>query len=100
MTVENKKDLTVSRIIKASPSAVWAAWENPEHLVKWWAPVPFTTVSTKHEFHVGGGFGTIMKMEDGTEFYRAESCFLEIVENERIVWTSALQGPYPSVLGI
>lgn len=30
-------------------------------------------------------------MEDGSKF-GGEACFLEIVENERIVWTSALQG--------
>lgn len=92
MTSNNEKDLTVSRIIKAPRSAVWKAWQDPAHLVKWWAPEPFVTVSTKHEFCAGGGFGTIMRTEDGTELYNAEGCFLEIVENERIVWTSALQG--------
>ena len=34
------KDLTVSRIIKAPRSAVWKAWQDPEHFVKWWAPAP------------------------------------------------------------
>ncbi|MDA0786620.1 MAG: SRPBCC family protein [Proteobacteria bacterium] len=92
MTKNNEEDLTVSRIIKAPRSAVWAAWKDPEHLVKWWAPAPFTTVSNKHEFYVGGGFGTTMRTEDGADFYTGESCFLEIVEHERIVWTSALQG--------
>lgn len=94
MTKNNDKDLTVTRIIKASPSAVWKAWENPEHLVKWWAPAPYKTESTKHDFFVGGGFGTIMKTYDGTEFFNAEACFLEIIEHERIVWTSALQGQW------
>jgi len=90
--MKNNTDLTVSRIIKASPPVVWKAWKDPEHLVKWWAPAPFTTDSTKHEFYAGGGFGMIMRMQDGTEFYKGEACFLEIVEHKRIVWTSALQG--------
>jgi uncharacterized protein YndB with AHSA1/START domain len=92
MTMNNAENLTVSRIIKAPRSTVWKAWKDPKHLVKWWAPAPFVTVSTKHEFYASGGFGTIMRMEDGTEFYNAEACFLEVVENERIVWTSALRG--------
>ena len=91
MNATTDKDLSVSRIIKASRSAVWKAWANPEHLVKWWAPVPVVTVSTKHEFYAGGGFGTVMKMPDGNEFV-GEGCFLELVENERIVWSTALQG--------
>ena len=39
----------------------------------------------------GGAFNTVMRMEDGTEF-GGEACFLDVVENERIVWTSALLG--------
>ncbi len=84
-------DLSVSRIIKAPRSSVWEAWKDPKHLEKWWAPAPMTTISTKHELYPGGGFGTIMRMEDGIEF-KSEGCFLEIIENERIVWTSALRG--------
>lgn len=88
----NNKDLTVFRLIKAPRNAVWKAWEDPRQLVKWWAPLPFTTVSTKHEFRTGGGFGTTMLAADGSPFYSGEGCFLELVANERIVWTSALQG--------
>lgn len=92
MTTITDKDLTVSRTIKAPRSAVWKAWQDPEHLVKWWAPAPFTTASTKHEFYAGGGFGTIMRGADGSDFYDSEGCFLDVVENERIVFTSALRG--------
>jgi uncharacterized protein YndB with AHSA1/START domain len=91
MTMDGNYDLTVSRVIKAPRSAVWKAWNDPEQLVKWWAPAPFTTVSTKHEFYPGGGFGSIMRTEDGKEFYKGEACFLEVKENERIIWTSALR---------
>lgn len=91
MSSANETDLTVHRIIKAPRSAVWAAWKDPKQLEKWWAPAPIVTVSTKHEFNAGGAFGTIMRMGDGTSF-DGEGCFLQVVENERIVWTSALRG--------
>ena len=92
MTAINGNDLTESRMIKASPSAVWKAWKDPEHLVTWWTPAPYKTVSNKHEYFAGGGFGTIMKSEDDTDLCTAEACFLEIVECKRIVWTSVLKG--------
>lgn len=88
---ESANDLTVSRVIKAPRSAVWRAWKDPEHLVKWWAPSPIVTISNQHEFYAGGAFDTTMKMEDGTE-HGGEGCFLEVVENERIVFTDALRG--------
>ncbi len=87
----NDKDLTVSRIIKAPCSTVWQAWKEPEHLAKWWAPAPIETTVNELELRAGGAFNTVMRMEDGTEF-GGEACFLDVVENERIVWTSALQG--------
>lgn len=89
--MNNTKDLVVSRIIKAPCSAVWSAWKNPDYLTRWWAPEPIVTTVNKLELRPGGAFNTVMRMEDGTEF-GGEGCFLDIVENERIVWTSALRG--------
>ena len=90
--MNNGEDLVVSRIIKAPRSAVWEAWKNPQHFVKWWAPAPVVTTSNKHEFFAGGGFDTTMTLEDGTVMEGGEGCFLEVVENERIVFTDALRG--------
>lgn len=87
----NTKDLTVSRIIKAPPSSVWKAWSNPRYLEKWWAPEPVVTTVTKLELYPGGAFRSVMRMPDGTE-HEGEGCFLEVVENERLVWTTVLQG--------
>ncbi|MGB7417976.1 MAG: SRPBCC family protein [Erythrobacter sp.] len=86
------KDLSVTRIIKASPGLVWAAWKEPEQFVKWWAPAPVVTISNKHDLFAGGGFDTTMRLPDGTVMEGGEGCFLEVVENERIVFTDALQG--------
>ena len=84
-------DLTVSRIIRASPSAIWAAWKDPELRTAWWGPAPVVTIVKKYEFCPGGAFDTVMRLEDGTEF-GGQGCFLEVVENRRIVFTDALRG--------
>ncbi len=87
-----EKDLTISRVIRAPRATVWKARKEPEHFVKWWAPTPVVTTSNKHDFFTEGGFDTTMKLKDGTVMNEGEGCFLEVVENERIVFTDALQG--------
>lgn len=91
MSFNPKTDLTISRVIKAPRSAVWTAWKDPEHLAKWWTPVPVKTIVDKHEFRPGGSFDTTMIMEDGSK-HPSQGCFLEVIENERIVFTDALCG--------
>jgi uncharacterized protein YndB with AHSA1/START domain len=84
-------DLTVSRVLKAPRSAVWKAWTVPEHFEKWFAPAPIKTTLKQMDLRPGGAFETVMRMENGAEF-GGEGCFLEVVEQERIVWTDALSG--------
>ena len=83
-------DLVLTRIIDAPPSLIWKAWTDPELLKRWWAPAPLTTPECEMDARPGGLFRTLMRAPDGTE-YPGTGCFLELVENERIVFTDALQ---------
>ena len=91
MAPNESQGLTVSRIIKAPPSAIWAARKDPALLADGWVPAPHVTIVTKYEFHPGGAFGTVIRLRDGTEI-AGEGCFFEVIENERIVFTDALRG--------
>jgi uncharacterized protein YndB with AHSA1/START domain len=82
-------DLVLERLLDAPRDLVWTAWTTPEHLMKWWAPRPYQTPECRIDLRPGGIFYTHMTGPDGFDF-RGEGCFLEIVEGERIVWTSAL----------
>lgn len=82
-------DVTLARTIAASPSAIWDAWMDPERLKRWWAPEPFETVDCLIEPRVGGLFTTVMRGPEGEEITR-RGVFLELVENERIIFTDAL----------
>lgn len=31
-------DLTVRRVIRAAPSAIWQAWTDSAQLAQWWIP--------------------------------------------------------------
>ena len=37
------QELTLERLLPASPERVFDAWVNPGTLVKWWGPEGFTT---------------------------------------------------------
>ena len=84
-------DLTISRLIRAPRSAVWRAWSEREHFEKWWIPAPIECRAVKLELHPGGGFETLMR--EGSEAFKphVEGCFLDVVPEERLVFTTCLK---------
>jgi uncharacterized protein YndB with AHSA1/START domain len=86
---ESRYDLTISRTIKAPRALVWKAWTTPEHLQKWWCPRPWTTEIRGFDLRPGGVFDTLMRGPDGGESSNP-GLFLEVVPQERIVFTTAL----------
>ena len=86
-------DLVIERLLDAPRALVWRAWTTPEHLRRWWAPRPYETPECEMDLRPGGAFYTRMTGPDGFD-EAGTSCFLEVVEGERIVWTSALGAGY------
>lgn len=80
------RELTVSRDLPAAPEQIFKAWRT--RLPEWWAPKPVTTISHEIDLRPGGLLKTVMKLPDGTEMPTSGVC-LEVVENERIVFTDA-----------
>lgn len=89
MTVENA-ELTISRYIDAPPANVWKAWSTPEHLAQWWIPKPIECKVLKLDLHAGGGFHTLMREGDGEFQPHVEGCFLDVVPERRLVFTTVL----------
>lgn len=86
-----KLDLVLERVVDVPRELVWAAWTQPEHLKKWFAPAPWSVSSCEIDLRPGGICRTVMRSPEGEEF-PSTGCYLEIVENERLVFTDAL-GP-------
>ncbi|MFO0883269.1 MAG: SRPBCC domain-containing protein [Pirellulales bacterium] len=82
--------LRSSRILSANPQAVFAAFEDPEQLAKWWGPDGFTNTFETFEFIPGGRWTFVMHDPDGTN-YPNDSYFREIVPNSRIVIEHVVQ---------
>lgn len=84
-------DLTIEHIIDITPAEAWAGWTQPDHLVHWFTPAPWSTVEAVVDLRPGGIFRTVMASPDG-ERNEGDGCVLEVEENRRLVWTSAM-GP-------
>ncbi len=92
-----KLDLVLERVVDVPRDLVWQAWTMPEHIKKWFTPAPWTTVDCEIDLRPGGLFRTVMRSPEGQEFPNV-GCYLEIVENEKLVWTDALLPGYRPVL--
>jgi uncharacterized protein YndB with AHSA1/START domain len=93
MKIDPKLDLVLERSVDAPPHLVWAAWTTPKHLMQWFCPLPWKTVECDIDLRPGGRFRTVMKGPNG-EQHSGDGCYLEIVENRKLVWTDALLPGY------
>lgn len=90
MTTDPDLDLTLQRVIKASRAAIWSAWTDPVKLAQWWLPAPLRCRVDAFEPRPGGAFVTRMS-EDGGDFVpHVSGCFLDVRQDERLVFTNAL----------
>lgn len=88
---DSKTDLVFERIVDVPREKVWAAWTQPELLKQWFTPAPWKTVACEIDLRPGGAFKTTMQSPEGQEFPNS-GCYLEVIPNEKLVWTDAL-GP-------
>lgn len=97
MTVSNRYqpdprlDLVLERVVDVPRELVWEAWTKPEHVKQWFTPAPWQTVDCEIDLRPGGVFRTVFRSPEGEETPNI-CCYLEVVRNEKLVWTSAL-GP-------
>ncbi|MBO0334772.1 SRPBCC domain-containing protein [Sneathiella sp. CAU 1612] len=82
--------IAVSRVFKAAPTRVFAAWTDPESRKKW-EPTPegMEMIYENFDFRPGGLERSEMQ-QDGTTLVGFETRFLDIVADQRIVSTVAV----------
>jgi uncharacterized protein YndB with AHSA1/START domain len=73
-----------SRQIPASPAEVFAAFENPARLAKWWGPDGFSNTFEVCDFKPGGTWRFTMHGTDGKN-YLNECEFLEVERDQKVV---------------
>jgi uncharacterized protein YndB with AHSA1/START domain len=88
--INHELDLVLERIIDVPRELVWKAWTTPELLMPWFCPLPWKTVECEIDLRVGGRFYTVMQSPEGQKFPNT-GCYLELVKNEKLTWTNALE---------
>lgn len=83
-------DLSLDRVIRATPSAIWDAWTDPARLAEWWLPAPAKCRVERLEPIAGGAFVTSMSEDGGTFVPHLDACFLAVDAGERLVFTNAV----------
>ncbi|WP_164020759.1 SRPBCC domain-containing protein [Pyxidicoccus trucidator] len=86
MSQANNPNAAVSteRVLSSNPRKVFAAFEQPDQLARWWGPNDFTNTFEQFEFKPGGRWVFVMHGPNGAN-YPNESVFREIQPDTRIV---------------
>ena len=94
-------DLVLERTLDAPVDLVWEAYTDPEHLKQWFAPKPYQISECELDLRPGGIFRIRMVGPDGFDTGHVNAgCVLEVVERQRLTWTSALGPGYrPAEMG-
>jgi uncharacterized protein YndB with AHSA1/START domain len=87
-TPASDRELVLTRLIDAPREKLFRAWTDPALLRQWFAPLPWTTPVAELDVRPGGASLIVMRGPDGNEFPN-RGIYLEIVENERLVFTDA-----------
>ena len=82
------RELTLTRLIDASPENLFRCWTEPKLIVQWFTPPPWKTIQAETDVRPGGSSLIVMQGPDGTEMPN-RGVYLEVVKNERLVFTDA-----------
>ncbi len=82
------RELVLIRTIDAPPEKLYRAWTEPELLMQWFTPRPWTVASAEMDVRPGGSSVIVMRSPEGEEFPN-RGVYLEVVKNRRLVFTDA-----------
>ncbi len=82
------RELVLVRLIDAPPENLFRAWTDPALLSQWFTPKPWSVASAELDVRPGGTNVIMMRSPEGQEFAN-RGVYLEVVKNERLVFTDA-----------
>jgi uncharacterized protein YndB with AHSA1/START domain len=79
--------IVITRMFDAPRERVWKAITDPKHVGQWYGGQGFTNPVCEMDVRPGGIWRQVMQAPNGAQF-TINSVFLEVVEPERLVWTT------------
>ncbi len=86
-------ELSITRETHVSSGKPYAGWSTPELYPKWFCPKPWYVSDVKMDLRPGGSGEKTFNGPDGEVFIN-RSVYLEIVPNEKLVFTDAFTGDW------
>jgi uncharacterized protein YndB with AHSA1/START domain len=84
--------LVVRRTIRARPAALFAAWTDPQQLMRWWGPEGVTCTAAQIDLRVGGAYRIANRMPDGSTLWIAGN--FELIEPpSKLIYSWRLEIP-------
>jgi uncharacterized protein YndB with AHSA1/START domain len=79
--------LRMQRVFDAPRSLLWSAWTKPEMIVRWLGPITWPAIGHTSDFRVGGRWSATLESVAGEGTYHQYGVYIEIVPEERLVFT-------------
>lgn len=92
------REMVVTREFTAPRKLVFETWAKPEHIAKWFGPVPYFIKVLAMDFRPGGRYRFMMCDPEGKDLHAFGGEYREIVAPERIVMTDAFEAPGSPVM--
>ncbi|MGE3968978.1 MAG: SRPBCC domain-containing protein [Dongiaceae bacterium] len=83
-----KPSLTLKRRFAASPERLYAAWTEPEKMMRWWGPAGAVTLHAEADPRVGGRYRAIFRTPDGEE-HDVSGVYREVERPRKLVFSWA-----------
>jgi uncharacterized protein YndB with AHSA1/START domain len=87
-TETDNRALVLDRLLDAPREKLFKIWTDPSTYPDWFCPKPWTVSKAEMDVRAGGKSLIVMKGPEGQEFPN-HGIFLEVVPNEKIVFTDA-----------
>lgn len=78
--------ISTERMIPATPREIFAAFEQPDRLARWWGPAGFTSTFERFEFTPGGRWVFVMHGPNGADFREIEPDSRIVIEHVVKPW--------------
>jgi uncharacterized protein YndB with AHSA1/START domain len=88
-TISKEDAVVIERIFDAPAEFIWQMWTDPEHFKQWYGPKGFTVPVAEMDLRVGGKRLICMASPDGSMKMWTTGEYVEIVPNQRLVYTES-----------
>jgi uncharacterized protein YndB with AHSA1/START domain len=83
-------ELCLTRLIDAPRDQVWRCWTEPELLMQWFCPRPWSVAQAELDVRPGGRMLVVMQGPDGQQM-PSPGVYLDVLPGRKLVFTDAFE---------